>query len=186
MRKKSSLNQWLRSGVVKQNTKNTLDSTLDTLYQLCQLNVTRESISRSLKDILRTDLTFRQEQQEHSKIYNWFQERQKKPTPISIIKKTRSSNNVAGSPNNIASTRDSSPPPIKWRYSFSEVRKNPPVSKDFRDADVLCMLKFIIENIKIFLKESAFHGSHKSKPIELLKDFKKDVRHKNAHLLLCK
>ncbi|CAB4409323.1 unnamed protein product [Rhizophagus irregularis] len=249
MRKKSSLNQWLRSGVVKQNIKNTLDSTLDTLYQLCQLNVTRESISRSLKDILRTDLTFRQEQQEHSKIYNWFQERQKKPTPISIFKKTRifssaigshstiniasspnnitsspnnvagSSNNVAGSPNYIASTRDSSPPPIKRRYSFSEAeqgavvetfltlaekaiynflvkyedklpdilvenfasKQNPPVSKDFRDADVLCMLKFIIENIKIFLKESAFHGSHKSKPIELLKDFKKDVRHKNAH-----
>jgi len=246
MRKRSSLNQWLRSGVVKQNIKNTLDSTLDTLYRICQLDVTRESISRSLKDILRNDLTFRQEQQEHSKIHNWFQERQKKQTPI-IFRKTRISasgshstiniasslnniagspdnvagslNNIAGSPDNIASTRDSSPPPIKRRYSFSEAeqgavvetfltfaekalynflvkyedklpdklvenfasKQNPPVSKDFRDADVLCILKFIIENVKIFLKEKAFHGSYKSNPIELLKDFKKDVRHKNAH-----
>ena len=239
MCKRKSLNQWLRSGVVKQNIKDTLDSTLDTLYRICQLNVTRESISRSLKDILRNDLTFRQEQQEHSKIHNWFQEQQKKQTPI-IFKKTRisasgshstiniasspnniagSPDNVAGSPNNIGSTRDSSPPPIKRRYSFSEAeqgavvetfltfaekalynflvkyedklpdilvenfasKQNPPVSKDFRDADVLCILKFIIENVKIFLKEKAFHGSYKSNPIELLKDFKKDVRHKNAH-----
>ncbi|CAB4375544.1 unnamed protein product [Rhizophagus irregularis] len=30
-------------------------------------------------------------------------------------------NNIAGSSNNIASTHDSSPPPIKWRYSFTEV-----------------------------------------------------------------
>ena len=37
------------------------------------------------------------------------------------------------------------------------------------------------ENVKIFLKGKAFHGSYKSNPIELLKDFKKDVRHKNAH-----
>ena len=235
MRKRSSLSQWLRSGVVKQNIKNTLDSTLDTLYRICQLNVTRETISQSLKDMLRNDLTFRHEQQEHSKIYNWFQKQREKSTPTSIFKKTRiyssaigsrstinivgSPNNIAGSPNNITSTRDSSPPPIKRRYSFSEAeqgavvetfltlaekalynflvkyedklpdilvenfaaKQNPPVSKDFRDADVLCMLKFIIENVKIFLKESAFHGSYKSNPIELLKDFTKDVRHKNAH-----
>src|SRR6266498_3905587 len=160
MRKRSSLSQWLRSGVVKQNIKNTLDSTLDTLYRICQLNVTRETISQSLKDMLRNDLTFRHEQQEHSKIYNWFQKQREKSTPTSIFKKTRiyssaigsrstinivgspnniagspnniagspnniagSPNNIAGSPNNITSTRDSSPPPIKRRYSFSEAEQ---------------------------------------------------------------
>src|SRR6266498_3530183 len=67
-----------------------------------------------------------QEQQEHSKIHNWFQERQKKQIPI-IFKKTRisaseshstiyitsfpnniagSSDNIAGFPNNIAGSPD--------------------------------------------------------------------------------
>ena len=111
MRKRSPLNQWLRSGVVKQNIKNTLDSTLDTLYRICQLNVTRETISRSLKDILRNDLTFQQEQQEHSKIHNWFQERQKKKktriysSPFGSHNVASSPNNIAGSPDNVAGSR---------------------------------------------------------------------------------
>jgi hypothetical protein len=48
-------------------------------------------------------------------------------------------------------------------------KQNPPVSKNF-----------LIENIKIFLKESAFHGFYKSNPIERLKEMYV-IRHKNAH-----
>ncbi|CAJ0917307.1 12341_t:CDS:2 [Entrophospora sp. SA101] len=33
-----------------------------------------------------------------------------------------------------------------------------PISRDFCNADLLCMLNFILENINIFLKESVFHG----------------------------
>jgi hypothetical protein len=43
------------------------------------------------------------------------------------------------------------------------------------------MLNFIIENIKIFSKNSVFHGTYKANPVELLTSFKKDVRNKLAH-----
>ncbi|CAB4496328.1 unnamed protein product [Rhizophagus irregularis] len=60
-------------------------------------------------------------------------------------------------------------------------KQRPPISKDFRNADLLCMLNFIIENIKIFSKKSLFHGKYKANPTELLMNFKKNVRHKVAH-----
>lgn len=55
------------------------------------------------------------------------------------------------------------------------------VSKDFRNADLLCLLNFIIENVKMFSKKSLFHGQHKANPADLLTNFKKNVRHKLAH-----
>ena len=44
------------------------------------------------------------------------------------------------------------------------------------------MLNFIIENIKIFLKTSAFHGTYKANPVVLLIFLKKkNVRNKLVH-----
>nr|CAG8639632.1 505_t:CDS:2 [Entrophospora candida] len=60
-------------------------------------------------------------------------------------------------------------------------KQHPPVSTDFSNADLLCMLNFIIENINIFLKKSVFHGQYKANPVELLTNFKKNVRNKLAH-----
>ncbi|CAI2188019.1 12172_t:CDS:2, partial [Funneliformis geosporum] len=62
-------------------------------------------------------------------------------------------------------------------------KQHPPISTDFEDADLLCMINFIIENIKLFLKQRKplFHGKYKSNPVELLSNFKKNVRNKMAH-----
>ncbi|RHZ74076.1 hypothetical protein Glove_227g103 [Diversispora epigaea] len=60
-------------------------------------------------------------------------------------------------------------------------KQHPPVSTDFSNADLLCMLNFIIENINIFLKKSVFHGQFKANPVELLTNFKRNVRNKLAH-----
>ncbi|CAG8778377.1 17149_t:CDS:2 [Gigaspora margarita] len=46
------------------------------------------------------------------------------------------------------------------------------------------MLNFMIENIKIFLKNAVFHGQFKANPVELLTNFKKDVRNKVAHRIV--
>uniref|UniRef100_U9UH05 Uncharacterized protein n=1 Tax=Rhizophagus irregularis (strain DAOM 181602 / DAOM 197198 / MUCL 43194) TaxID=747089 RepID=U9UH05_RHIID len=37
-------------------------------------------------------------------------------------------------------------------------KQRPPVNIDFSNADLLCMLNFIIDNINIFIRVSAFHG----------------------------
>ncbi|CAG8744735.1 9617_t:CDS:2, partial [Racocetra fulgida] len=60
-------------------------------------------------------------------------------------------------------------------------KQRPPVNTDFSNADLLCMLNFMIENIKIFLKNAVFHGQFKANPVELLTNFKKNVRNKVAH-----
>ncbi|CAG8706412.1 5506_t:CDS:2, partial [Cetraspora pellucida] len=60
-------------------------------------------------------------------------------------------------------------------------KQRPPVSTDFNNADLLCMLNFLIENINIFLKKSVFHGRFKANPVELLTNFKMNIRNKLAH-----
>ncbi|UZO18737.1 uncharacterized protein OCT59_010049 [Rhizophagus irregularis] len=62
-------------------------------------------------------------------------------------------------------------------------KQHPPISTDFGNADLLCMINFIIENIKLFLKpkKPLFHGRYKANPTELLSNFKKNVRNKMAH-----
>ncbi|CAG8792872.1 15983_t:CDS:2, partial [Gigaspora rosea] len=60
MRNKA-LCKWLRSGVVIQNMKTSLESTLDSLFQICKLNISREKFSNTLKNIITNDKTFRDE-----------------------------------------------------------------------------------------------------------------------------
>jgi len=70
--------------------------------------------------------------------------------------------------------------PAKTVEAFA-ARQNPPISSDFRNADVLAMLNFIIEQINVFLKQPIFHGQYKTNPGKIFKDFKENVRHKMAH-----
>src|SRR6266540_3617589 len=46
------------------------------------------------------------------------------------------------------------------------------------DADTLRMLNFIIS---IFTEKSAFHGKYKANPNEILKEYRKNVRHQMTH-----
>ncbi|CAI2197186.1 19472_t:CDS:2, partial [Funneliformis geosporum] len=70
--------------------------------------------------------------------------------------------------------------PSKIVESFV-AKQHPRISPDFENADILCMIKFITENISIFLKKSTFHGRYKLDPTGLLINFKNNVRNQMAH-----
>jgi hypothetical protein len=55
---------------------------------------------------------------------------------------------------------------------------------DFSDADLLCLLNFIIQNISLFTLgqyQTLFHGSNNIDPSFIFKSFKVVARHHNAH-----
>ena len=59
----------------------------------------------------------------------------------------------------------------------------PPRKPDFSDADLLCLLNFIIQNIHLFTNrsnQSLFNGDYELNPSVLFKSFK-EVRNYNAH-----
>ncbi|CAG8542177.1 99_t:CDS:2 [Funneliformis caledonium] len=61
---------------------------------------------------------------------------------------------------------------------------NPPKLTDFSDADLLCVLNFIIQNLSLFTRgqhQTLFYGSYKSDPSFLFKAFKVEARNHNAH-----
>ncbi|CAG8698024.1 22258_t:CDS:2, partial [Racocetra persica] len=63
-------------------------------------------------------------------------------------------------------------------------KQHPPISTDFGDVDLLCMINFIIDNIKLFLKqkEPLFYGRYKANPVELLSNFKKNM---SCEVVIC-
>ncbi|CAG8838405.1 2168_t:CDS:2, partial [Gigaspora margarita] len=128
---KSKLSKWLRSGAIKQNIKSTLESTIDSLHDACPLKVSSEIISKSLHDILCNDKVFREQSKIHTKIFDWFKKKNKeknppKPSrPCAVFKKrvyssafffgSKVTNNY-----NTEQNRESSPPPVKQTFSFSD------------------------------------------------------------------
>ena len=232
---KKELSAWIRSGVVEKNLKETFDSTLDALCDACPLRKSRESIYKSLHDLLYSDKTFRQSSLAHITMFGWLEDKklssssssssQKQSKPFVGFKKTRFHSSAVGQYATVTNNRKDnttardSYPSIKQSFSFTEKeqgaiiepfinlveravydflvnnediipleivesfadKQRPPISKDFCNADLLCMLNFILENITIFSKKSVFHGQYKANPAELLIDFKKKVRNKLAH-----
>ncbi|RHZ80838.1 hypothetical protein Glove_131g49 [Diversispora epigaea] len=214
----SKLSKWLRSNAIKQNIRSTLKSTINSLHSACPLKVSRENISKSLRDILHKDKFFREKSEIHTRIFNWFEKNPSKPSkPYAVFKKRVYSSAFFGSKAitnnynintnnyNTEQNRESSPPPVKQIFSFTDEEQGaiiepllnlvekalneflinnehmiPSINADFSNADTLNMLNFVIENIKIFDK-SVFHGQHKSAPVELFKNFKNNVRNKVAH-----
>ncbi|CAG8516782.1 16554_t:CDS:2 [Acaulospora colombiana] len=231
---KKELSTWIRSGVVEKNLKETFDSTLDALGHACPLKKSRESIYKSLQDLLYNDKNFRQSSLANITMFGWLADKklssssssssQKQSKPFAVFKKTRFHSSAVGqhatvtnNRTNNTTTRDSSS--IEQSFSFTEKeqgviiepfinlaertvydflvnnediipleivesfadKQRPPISKDFSNADLLCMLNFILENIAIFSKKSVFHGQYKTNPAELLINFKKNVRNKLAH-----
>jgi hypothetical protein len=72
--------------------------------------------------------------------------------------------------------------PSKTVKSFTK-RCIPPRKSDFSDADLLCLLNFMIQNINLFKdqhNQSLFNGEYKLNPKALLKSFKEE-RNYNAH-----
>jgi hypothetical protein len=231
-KKNKRLSTWLCSGVIEQNTKDTLKSTLDKLHSICPLNISRSSLRDSLHDNLYHDKAFRQNPA-HTKIFNWFEassQKTRSARPVAIFKKTRLYSSVVGQQNSSSATinnynnngnkrtREVSSP-VKQAFSFTAseqgafiepllnlvekaiykflvesegfvpldvvksfcAKQHPSISTDFGDANLLCMINFIIENIKLFLKQRLFHGKYKANPVELLSNFKKNVRNKMVH-----
>ncbi|CAG8669199.1 13721_t:CDS:2, partial [Acaulospora morrowiae] len=187
---KKELSAWIRSGVVEKNLNETLDSTLDALYDACPLRRSRESICKSLHDLLYSDETFRQSSLAHIAIFGWFENRKLSPSSSSSQKQSKpfAEQGAIIEPfinlteravyDFLVNNEDIIP--LEVVESFAD-KQRPPISKDFRNADLLCMLNFILKNIAIFSKKSVFHGQYKANPAELLTDFKKKVRNKLAH-----
>ena len=61
--------------------------------------------------------------------------------------------------------------PFKIVETFAK-RQYPKIKPDFEKADTFCMINFIIKNIKIFMKKSAFNNEN---PLELFKNYKKSI-----------
>lgn len=124
-----ALSKWLRTGVIKQNIKNTLKSTIDALHNCCTLKVTRESLYNSLRDILYNDKVFREESEIHTRVFSWLEEKNvsspKQSSPFAVFKK-RAYTSAVGSAavvnnyNYDRNIRESSPPPMKQLFSFSD------------------------------------------------------------------
>ncbi|KAF0403877.1 hypothetical protein F8M41_009164 [Gigaspora margarita] len=98
MAKNKRLSTWLRSGVIEQNIKDTLKSTLDKLHSICPLNISRTSLRDSLHDNLYHDEAFRQNPA-YKIIFNWFEassQKTRSARPVAIFKKTRLYSSVVG------------------------------------------------------------------------------------------
>ncbi len=201
------ISNWLMTGVVDENIKDTLQSTIDALHSACPQKVDKSSIRRSLLDVLDTNQAFREKSAANIKVYGWltFAKAEFNKSRYDIGRHSASNSGT--------------PPPVQEKFSFSineqgafvekfynlveielymflvkneniipartvesfAARQRPKVNKDFGNADTLCMLNFIIENIKIFTTTSVFHGTNSANAIEIFKEYKKNVRHKMAH-----
>ena len=63
-------------------------------------------------------------------------------------------------------------------------KRNPPKKDDFSDADLLCLLNFIMQNISLLTLgqyQTLFHGSYNIDPSFIFKSFKVVASHHNAH-----
>ncbi|RIA99373.1 hypothetical protein C1645_747538 [Glomus cerebriforme] len=62
---------------------------------------------------------------------------------------------------------------------------NPPRENNFSDADLLCIINFMIQNISLFTigrpDQTLFHGDYKLNPTDLFKSFKNEARNHLAH-----
>lgn len=124
---KSKLSKWLRAGVIKTNIKSTLKTTIDSLHSACPLKVPHEILSKALHDILRKDKVFREQSEMHTKILDWFEEENpSQPSrPYAVFKKRVYSSAFFGSKvinnyNTEQDNRESSPPPVKHTFSFTD------------------------------------------------------------------
>ncbi|CAI2184966.1 6578_t:CDS:2 [Funneliformis geosporum] len=74
--------------------------------------------------------------------------------------------------------------PCSTVESFA-ARCNPPRESDFSNADLLCILNFMIQNISLFTigrpDQTLFYGDYKLNPTDLFKSFKNEARNHLAH-----
>lgn len=202
------LAKWLRSGIIEKSIKDSLESTINEIHINCPLGYPKETIRQSLNDILKFDKEFYEQSAAHAQILKWFEEKECanfNKTRILSNNNNGSTRSISPPPVkqyfSLSSSRQGAI--VEYFYNYVEkelymflveneciipakvveafvARQHAPINKDFRDADVLCMLNFIIDHINIF-QSSAFHGYYKSNPLKLLKDYKENVRHKVAH-----
>ncbi|CAG8704537.1 12004_t:CDS:2, partial [Cetraspora pellucida] len=179
-----ALSKWLRSGVIKQNIKDTLKSTIDALHTCCPQKVTREALYNSLRDILYNDKLFREESEIHIRVFNWFKEKNLSSSKQSVIFfSDEEQGSIIEHILNLVEKKLNkflvNIIPFNVVETFAS-KQHPPINPDFSNADTQCMLNFIIENIKNFEK-SVFYGQHKTNPAKIFNNCKKNVRNKIAH-----
>ncbi|CAB4405524.1 unnamed protein product [Rhizophagus irregularis] len=201
------LSTWLRSGVIDKNIKDNFRSTLNALYDTCSLKIFHRALRDSLHDNLYNDQVFRQESPANIMLYssnattnnvdnqinnNYINDKTIRcDSSPSLRQKFSFTDSEQGAfvehiinlakkaiYKFLVDNERNIPLNVVMDFVF---KQRPPVNIDFSNADLLCMLNFIIDNINIFIRVLAFHGQYKTRPVELFSNFKKNVRNKMVH-----
>ncbi|RIA91571.1 hypothetical protein C1645_821886 [Glomus cerebriforme] len=175
MVKNKRLSTWLRSGVIDENVKDTLKSTLNELHKICPLNTSRSSLRDSLRDILYSDKNFCQKSPAHAKILGWFegsskQTKQTKRAPL------RFNINNYNNNNDTKYTRETSPPPVKQEFSFTSSEQGG-IIEPLLNIVEKAFYKFLVDNER-YIPSMLWNPSVLNND---LLNFKKNVRNKVAH-----
>ncbi|RIB16339.1 hypothetical protein C2G38_2038659 [Gigaspora rosea] len=178
------LSTWIRSGIVEENIKDTLDSTLNALCDVCPLKKSRESICDSLRDILYSDQVFRQSSPAHITIFGWLEDKKlssssssstqpkqsRQSKPFAIFKKTRFHSSAVGQHVTIThnykdnrTVRDSSPS-VSQSFSFTENEQGA-VIEPFINLVEKVIYEFLITNESTIPLEIVENFCSKQRPL---------------------
>jgi hypothetical protein len=197
------ISTWLKSGVIDENIKDTLETTLGALCSACPLKPNKKSLLKSLRDVLNKDQEFRKKTEANIKVHGWLNSifEPAKFNKKRYVGQYSDTNSEAPPVQEFSFSANEQGAFVETFYALIEVelytflyknagiipfktveafakKQRPKIKPDFENADTLCMINFIIENIEIFTKKSAFNNEN---PLELFKDYKKSVRNKMAH-----
>ncbi|CAG8740669.1 1331_t:CDS:1, partial [Cetraspora pellucida] len=158
MAKPSKLSKWLRSGVIERNIKNTFSATLNALYNVCPLEISRRSLRDSLHDILYKDPDFCKKSQAHTTIFGWFEDEKlstsstssKLPKGTTIFKKTQLYSSTVYGPcgtvnNHSTRTIRESSPEVQQNFSFTENEQGA-VIEPFVNLAEKAIYEFLVKN----------------------------------------
>jgi len=205
------LSTWIKTGVIDEHIKDTLESTLDALHSACPLKANKKSLCNSLRDVLNKDQKFREKSAANIKVHGWlnslFETAKFSKTRYNPERHSNTLNGETAPPvQEFSFTANEQGAIVEKFYNLTEIeiymflynnesiipaqtveafakKQRPKIKADFENADTLCMINFIIENIDIFMKKSVFHTENKENPLEILRDYKKSVRNHMAHAI---
>src|SRR6266498_824096 len=65
------ISTWIKSGIIDENIKDSLDSTVKSLHSICSLRANKKSIRESLCDVLDRDQSFHEKTMVNIQVYKW-------------------------------------------------------------------------------------------------------------------
>jgi hypothetical protein len=151
------ISRWLMTGVVDENIKDALESTIDALYSACPQEVAKSSIRRSLLAVLDKNQAFREKSAANMKVYGW----------LTFVKAefNKSRYNIS---RHLASNIGT-PPPVQKEFSFSITEQGAFVEKLYNLVEIEIYM-FLVNNENIIPAETVESFSERQCP-KVNKDF---------------